>query len=75
MCRWGKLFPLCFADRKPLEVSDEWLQQKLANAEFVGKARARLADLGWLMKCLKEPRQTIQRNSFLYEGHIPVSAS
>ena len=53
--RWGKLFPPRGKDRKPLKVTKAWVEAKLADAEFLKKTRERLADLGWFMKCLKEP--------------------
>jgi REP element-mobilizing transposase RayT len=53
--RWGELFPPRGADRKPLELTDAWIKQQMADAKFVEQCRVRLADLGWFMKCLKEP--------------------
>lgn len=53
--KWARLFPPRSADRKLIKVTDEWVAQKAADEQFVLKARARLADLGWFMKCLKEP--------------------
>jgi hypothetical protein len=53
--RWGKFFPPRGKDRKPLKVTKAWVQQMLGDAKFVAWARERLADLGWFMKCLKEP--------------------
>ena len=53
--RWARIFPPRGGDRRPLRVSRAWLDLKLADAEFVKKARERLSDLGWFMKCLKEP--------------------
>ena len=53
--RWARLFPPRAADRQPVKVTDEWVARKAADEKFVLKARARLADLGWFMKCLKEP--------------------
>jgi REP element-mobilizing transposase RayT len=53
--RWLRLFPPRGADRKPLKVTRAWVDLKLADAEFVKKTRTRLSDLGWFMKCLKEP--------------------
>lgn len=53
--RWARLFPPRAADRKPLTDISGWLAEKLADAKFVKKVRERLADLGWFMKCLKEP--------------------
>jgi len=32
-----------------------WIDQKLSDEKFVAEARRRLSDLGWFMKCLKEP--------------------
>lgn len=51
----GKLFPPRGKNRKPLKVTKAWVEAKLADAEFLKKTRERLADLGWFMKCLKEP--------------------
>ncbi len=42
--RWGRLFPPRGKDRKPLPVSEAWVQQKLPDQKFVEKARRRLAD-------------------------------
>ena len=53
--RWGKLFPPRGKDRKPLKVTQAWVRQKRTDAKFVAQTRERLADLGWFMKCLKEP--------------------
>lgn len=53
--RWGRLFPPRDRDRKPLDVSNSWVKQKVSDANFVLKCRQRLRDLGWFMKCLKEP--------------------
>jgi len=53
--RWGKLFPPRGMDRKPLKVTQAWVQRQLADASFVARCRERLVDLGWFMKCLKEP--------------------
>jgi REP element-mobilizing transposase RayT len=53
--RWAVLFPPRGANRAPLEITQAWLDEKLADADFVARARQRLANLGWFMKCLKEP--------------------
>ncbi|MEP3479980.1 MAG: hypothetical protein ABJZ55_12085 [Fuerstiella sp.] len=53
--RWGKLFPPRGKDRKPLEVSDAWVAAHLKDAKWVADTRKRLNQLGWFMKCLKEP--------------------
>ncbi len=53
--RWASVFPPRGANRAPLEVSQSWLDEAAQDASFVTKARQRLADLGWFMKCLKEP--------------------
>lgn len=53
--RWGKLFPPRGKDRKPLELPKEWVQKQLDNQIWVAKTRERLHNLGWFMKCLKEP--------------------
>jgi hypothetical protein len=53
--RWAVLFPPRGANRAPLEITQAWLDEKLADADFVARARQRLANLGWFVKCLKEP--------------------
>lgn len=53
--RWGKLFPPRGKDRKPLEVSDAWVEAHLKDTKWVAETRKRLNQLGWFMKCLKEP--------------------
>jgi hypothetical protein len=61
--RWGRLFPPRGKDRKPLEVTPQWVQERLADAKWVAQAQERLNSLGWFMKCLKEPlaRMAIRR--------------
>lgn len=53
--RWASVFPPRGLDRAPLELNQAWLDQKLGDADFVARTRQRLGDLGWFMKCLKEP--------------------
>ncbi len=53
--RWAVVFPPRGADRKALEKIDQWVELKLNDKAFVQKCRQRLGDLGWFMKCLKEP--------------------
>ena len=53
--RWGKLFPPRGKDRQPLAVTQAWIERKLSDQTFVAETRRRLSDLGWFMKCLKEP--------------------
>jgi hypothetical protein len=53
--RWGRLFPPRGAGRMALPVTNEWVQSKLAEPGWVARTRDRLCNLGWFMKCLKEP--------------------
>ena len=53
--RWAAVFPPRGPDRSPLENIQAWLDEKLKDANFVARSRQRLGDLGWFMKCLKEP--------------------
>jgi len=53
--RWGRLFPPRDKKRQPLPVTEAWIEQKLRDGKWVHKTRKRLANLGWFMKCLKEP--------------------
>ncbi|MFV2073835.1 MAG: transposase [Thermoanaerobaculales bacterium] len=53
--RWGRLYPPRDRKRKPLPVTKAWVKQKLDDAAWLARTRKRLANLGWFMKCLKEP--------------------
>ena len=53
--RWGALYPPRGKKRQPLPVTDAWVQEKLRDQEWVICIRDRLCNLGWFMKCLKEP--------------------
>ncbi len=53
--RWGRLFPPRGKDRKPLDVSEQWVADRLKDQKWVAETRNRLNTLGWFMKCLKEP--------------------
>jgi hypothetical protein len=53
--RWGRLFPPRDKSRQPIPVSEHWVQGRLADPKWVANARERLQNLGWFMKCLKEP--------------------
>ena len=53
--RWGRLYPPRGKKRKPLPVTEAWLKEQCSNAKWIKRTRERLANLGWFMKCLKEP--------------------
>lgn len=53
--RWARLFPPRGSDRKPVKVSNSWVKRQAGDGTLVANCRKRLADLGWFMKCLKEP--------------------
>lgn len=53
--RWTRLFPLRDNDGEPLKPTDAWIVERAKDAEWVASARKRLCELGWFMKCLKEP--------------------
>jgi REP element-mobilizing transposase RayT len=73
--RWGRLFPPRDKARRPLTVSDEWVQWRLKDVPWVKRARQRLQSLSWFMKCLKEPlarlanREEQTRGAF-FEGRF-----
>ncbi|MHC5537249.1 transposase [Singulisphaera rosea] len=53
--RWGQFFPPRDRSRKPLPVSDQWVQGRLADAVWVAISRRRLQSLSWFTRFLKEP--------------------
>ena len=53
--RWCRLFPLRDISGKALAVTDARVRRFADDATWVAKIRGRLSDLGWFMKCLKEP--------------------
>lgn len=55
MRRWAQLFPPRGRGRKQVPVTKQWLRQQLKDKQRVQKIRQRLCQLGWFMKCLKEP--------------------
>jgi REP element-mobilizing transposase RayT len=73
--RWGRLYPPRDKSRKALDVSADWLAAKLKDARWIAQTRLRLQNLGWFMKCLKEPlsrlvnREERTRGTF-FEGRF-----
>lgn len=53
--RWTQVFPPKNARREPIEVTREWIRQKVKEVKEVAKYRKRLVNLGWFMKAFKEP--------------------
>lgn len=53
--RWLTLFPLRDLAGKPLPVADSRVRDRAADADWIAKTRKKLSNLGWFMKCLKEP--------------------
>jgi hypothetical protein len=73
--RWGRLFPPRDKRRQPLPVSNDWVQWRLKDAEWVATTRQRLQSLSWFMKCLKEPLARLANSQdktrgFFFEGRF-----
>jgi hypothetical protein len=73
--RWGRLFPPRDKSGQPMPVTQHWIQCRLEDAQWIATVRQRLQNLGWFMKCLKEPlsrlanRQDKTRGTF-FEGRF-----
>ena len=73
--RWGRLFPPRDKSRQPIPLPEQWIQERLDDAQWIAKTRERLQSLSWFMKCLKEPlsrlanRQDKTRGAF-FEGRF-----
>ena len=53
--RWVLLCPPRDRNRKPVVVTSAWICERAKDSGWVETRRARLGDLGWFMKSLKEP--------------------
>ena len=53
--RWGRLFPPRDKSRAGVAVTDNWVQWRLKDPQWVATARQRLQSISWFMKSLKEP--------------------
>ncbi len=77
--RWGRLFPPRDKSRQTLPVSNDWVQSRLKDPEWVTKTRGRLQSLSWFMKSLKEPlsrlanRQDKVRGAFFEQRYKSVA--
>jgi hypothetical protein len=47
--RWGRLFPPRDKSRKPLPVTEAWVQDRLRDAAWVARARERLQSISWFI--------------------------
>ncbi len=52
--RWAKLHPPRKKGKR-MEVTEDWVNEQVKNAEIVATWRHRLSNLGWFMKDVKEP--------------------
>jgi hypothetical protein len=52
--RWAQIYPPRNACRRPIPISEEWLQDRCRDEHWIETRRARLKNLSWFMKCLKE---------------------
>ena len=66
--RWMTLYPPRGSDRKPLNVTDEFMKLKADIAAWVAATRKRLSSLGWFMKCLNEPLARLANKQEVHQG-------
>lgn len=69
--RWRRIFPLK-RDKtgKPVELTDDELMKEIGNTALVSEWRCRLVNLGWLMRCLKEPIARLANKEDQCKGHF-----
>ena len=53
--RWFRLHPPRDKKRKPIEITEEYLEEACRDQEWVEEIRERLQSMSWFMKNLKEP--------------------
>src|ERR1700730_5166704 len=73
--RWGRVYPPRDKSRRPMPATDQWVQWRLKDAQWVAIARQRLQSLSWFMKCLKEPLSRLanrqdQTHGTVFEGRF-----
>lgn len=69
--RWRRIFPHRRNKQgKPVELTDEELMKEIGNAALVAEWRSRLVDLGWFMRCLKEPIARMANKEDECKGHF-----
>ena len=54
-CNVGEAVPPRDKSRQALAVTDNWVQWRLKDSQWVATARQRLQSISWFMKSLKEP--------------------
>jgi len=68
--RWSRLYPQRGKDRKPLPITESWVNEKMQDTEWIDRTRKRLASLGWFMKCFKEPLARMANKEEGVTGHF-----
>ena len=69
--RWRRVFPhKRDKNRKPVELTDDELMKEIGNTALVAEWRARLVDLSWFMRCLKEPIARMANKEDECKGHF-----
>jgi hypothetical protein len=66
--RWATLFPVRDLAGNALPISEARVTQLASKPDWVAAARQRLRDLGWFMKCLKEPLARMANKEDGYTG-------
>ena len=66
--RWATLFPIRDLQGTPLAITDARVNRLASDPDWVSQTRRRLADLGWFMKCLKEPLARMANKEDGYTG-------
>ncbi len=70
MERWGKIHPPRNGSRRPLPITEEWIDQQVADTKNVAKTREKICSASQFMKDLKQPIAEFVNRQNKRKGHF-----